>query len=92
MAIPSNKGKRGSNSRRSSDVASLAPNAEITVFPWERAAGAVATELGDHTLDRRGELITAAAHIYRYRLAREPGFADMLIANGRAREVEAARG
>ena len=49
-------------------------------------------ELGDHTLDRRGELITAAAHIYRYRLAREPGFADMLIANGRAREVEAGRG
>lgn len=49
-------------------------------------------ELGDHMLDRRGELITAAALIYRYRLAQEPGLADILIANGRAREVEAARG
>jgi predicted protein tyrosine phosphatase len=49
-------------------------------------------ELGDRMLHRGGDLITAAARIYRHRLAQEPGLADMLIANGRAREVEAARG
>jgi predicted protein tyrosine phosphatase len=49
-------------------------------------------ELGDRMLHRRGGLVDAAARIYRYRLAREPGLADMIIANGRVREVEAARG
>ena len=49
-------------------------------------------ELGDCMLYRRGELVEAASRIYRYRLAQEPGLADMIIANGRAREVEAGRG
>jgi predicted protein tyrosine phosphatase len=49
-------------------------------------------ELGDRMLDRRGELLEAATRIYRHRLVRDPGLADMIIANGRAREVEAARG
>ena len=48
-------------------------------------------ELGDRIICRRGELIEGAGRIYRRRLAQEPGLADMLIANGRAREVEAAR-
>jgi predicted protein tyrosine phosphatase len=49
-------------------------------------------ELGDGMLNRRGEIVEAAAQIYRKRLAQQPGLADMLIANGRVREVEAARG
>ena len=49
-------------------------------------------ELGDEMLERRGEIVEAAAQIYRKRLAQQPGLADMLIANGRAREVEAAHG
>jgi predicted protein tyrosine phosphatase len=49
-------------------------------------------ELGDGMLGRHGEIVEAAAQIYRKRLAQQPGLADMLIANGRVREVEAARG
>jgi predicted protein tyrosine phosphatase len=48
-------------------------------------------ELGDSILRRRGTLVEAASWIYRDRLGREPGLADMIAANGRAREVEAAR-
>jgi len=49
-------------------------------------------ELGDAMLHRRGALVEAASRIYRHRLAQEPGLADMIIANGRAREIELARG
>jgi predicted protein tyrosine phosphatase len=48
-------------------------------------------ELGDRMLGRNGELVEAAWRIYRYRLAEDPGLGEMLIANGRAREVEAGR-
>jgi predicted protein tyrosine phosphatase len=48
-------------------------------------------ELGDSILHRRGELVEAASLIYRYRLEHEPGLADMIAENGRAREVEAGR-
>jgi len=49
-------------------------------------------ELGDAMLHRRGALVEAASRIYRHRLAQEPGLADMIIAIGRAREIELARG
>ena len=48
-------------------------------------------ELGDGLLDRGGELVEAASRIYRHRLAHQPGLAEMMIANGREREVEAGR-
>jgi predicted protein tyrosine phosphatase len=48
-------------------------------------------ELGDSTLDRRGDLVEAASRIYRHRLAHQPGLAELMIANGREREVEAGR-
>jgi predicted protein tyrosine phosphatase len=48
-------------------------------------------ELGDRMLVRHGKLVEAAGWIYRYRLAEDPGLGEMLIANGRAREVEAGR-
>jgi predicted protein tyrosine phosphatase len=48
-------------------------------------------ELGDALLDRRGELVEAASRIYRHRLAHQPGLAELMIANGREREVEAGR-
>jgi predicted protein tyrosine phosphatase len=48
-------------------------------------------ELGDSMLHRRGELVEAASWIYRYRLAHEPGLADMISENGRAREIAAGR-
>ncbi|MBV8089030.1 MAG: protein-tyrosine-phosphatase [Alphaproteobacteria bacterium] len=48
-------------------------------------------ELGDSVLHRRGELVEAASWIYRYRLEHEPGLADMIAENGRAREVQAGR-
>jgi predicted protein tyrosine phosphatase len=48
-------------------------------------------ELGDGLLDRRGELVDAASRIYRHRLAHQPGLAELMIANGREREVEAGR-
>jgi predicted protein tyrosine phosphatase len=49
-------------------------------------------ELGDRLLDRRGKLVEAASKMYRYRLAHEPALAEMMVANGRAREIEAGRG
>jgi predicted protein tyrosine phosphatase len=48
-------------------------------------------ELADSLLDRRGKLVEAASRIYRHRLAHQPGLAEMMIANGREREVEAGR-
>src|SRR5439155_197588 len=48
-------------------------------------------ELGGRMLHRRGDLVEAASWIYRYRLEQDPGLADMIIANGRAREVDAGR-
>jgi predicted protein tyrosine phosphatase len=48
-------------------------------------------ELGDSLLDRRGELVEAASRIYRHRLAHQPGLAELMIANGRKREVAAGR-
>jgi predicted protein tyrosine phosphatase len=48
-------------------------------------------ELGGWMLGRHGALVEAVGRIYGYRLAQDPGLADMLIANGRAREVEAGR-
>ena len=48
-------------------------------------------ELGDGLLDRRGELVEAASRIYRHRLAHQPELAELMIANGRQREVEAGR-
>ena len=49
-------------------------------------------ELGDTMLHRRSALVEAASCIYRDRLEREAGLADMITANGRAREVEAGHG
>jgi predicted protein tyrosine phosphatase len=49
-------------------------------------------ELGDRLLDRRGELVEAVSRIYRHRLAYQPELAELMIANGREREVEVARG
>jgi hypothetical protein len=49
-------------------------------------------ELGDRMLDRRGMLVEVASRIYQYRLKQEPGLAEMITANGRAREVEARQG
>ena len=49
-------------------------------------------ELGDGLLNRHGELVEAASRIYRHRLAHQPGLAELMIANGREREVEAGRG
>jgi predicted protein tyrosine phosphatase len=48
-------------------------------------------ELGDSLLDRRGGLVEAASRIYRHRLANQPGIAQLMMANGREREVEAGR-
>ena len=48
-------------------------------------------ELGDGLLNRRGELVEAASRIYQHRLAHQPGLAELMIANGREREVEAGR-
>jgi predicted protein tyrosine phosphatase len=47
-------------------------------------------EFGDALLGRNGELITAAAMIYRRVLDREPSFQDAMIDGGRGREVVAA--
>jgi predicted protein tyrosine phosphatase len=46
-------------------------------------------ELGDQRLDRHGQLLEAAARIYRERLAQEPSLADLMRENDRLREVEA---
>jgi predicted protein tyrosine phosphatase len=48
-------------------------------------------EFGDAQLDRRGELIAAAALLYRKQLERRPELAEQMRAGGRAREVTAAR-
>ncbi len=47
-------------------------------------------ELGDALLGRGGEIPTAARLVYRRALARDPAFADLIIANGRGREISAA--
>ena len=74
--------------------------------PWLRAEGIAAAvlqirpkawpnlrviELGDEALDRRGEIVAAASRIYRVRLQQQPELGEMIIANGRMREVEAGR-
>jgi predicted protein tyrosine phosphatase len=46
-------------------------------------------ELGDSALDRCGQLVEAASTIYRKRLDREPALAELMLQNGRLREVEA---
>jgi predicted protein tyrosine phosphatase len=48
-------------------------------------------ELGDGLLDRRGELVEAASSIYRHRLAQQLDLAELMIGNGREREVAAGR-
>jgi predicted protein tyrosine phosphatase len=48
-------------------------------------------ELGDRILHRRGEIVEAAFEIYRRRLDQQSGLAELMVANGRRREVEAGR-
>ena len=48
-------------------------------------------ELGDQLLDRGGQLMEAAARIYRARLAQDPSLAELMRENNRLREVEAGR-
>jgi predicted protein tyrosine phosphatase len=47
-------------------------------------------ELGDALLCRGGEIPTAARLVYRRALARDPAFAELIIASGRGREISAA--
>jgi hypothetical protein len=47
-------------------------------------------ELGDAILDRRGELVGAAAGIYRAQLDRRQYFAEQMLSGGRGREIIAA--
>ena len=47
-------------------------------------------EFGDAVLGRNGEIVAAAAAIYRRVLARDPEFVDQMIDAGRDREVSAA--
>ena len=47
-------------------------------------------EFGDELLGRNGEIVAAAAAIYRRVLDRDPSFRDAMIDGGRAREVLAA--
>ena len=47
-------------------------------------------EFGDAVLSRNGEIVAAAAAIYRRVLARDPEFVDQMIDAGRDREVSAA--
>lgn len=49
-------------------------------------------EIGDAMLARNGEVIEAAAGIYRRQLAALPHLADLMTQGGRGREVAAARG
>jgi predicted protein tyrosine phosphatase len=49
-------------------------------------------ELGDAQLKRRGELVGAAAGIYRTQLDRRQYMAEHMRYNGRGREIEAASG
>jgi predicted protein tyrosine phosphatase len=48
-------------------------------------------ELGDKLLDRGGQVMEAAARIYRIRLAQDPSLAELMRENNRLREVEAGR-
>jgi hypothetical protein len=49
-------------------------------------------EFGDELLGRNGEIVAAAAAIYRRVLDREPAFQQAMIDAGRGREVRAALG
>ena len=49
-------------------------------------------ELGDAQLERRGELVAAAAGIYRTQLDRRQYVVEQMRSNGRGREIEAASG
>jgi hypothetical protein len=46
-------------------------------------------EIGDDLLYRHGAIVEAARHIYRARLGEQPNLTDLMIRNGRIREVEA---
>jgi predicted protein tyrosine phosphatase len=48
-------------------------------------------ELGDQLLDRGGQLVEAAARIYRTSLAQDSSLAELMRENNRLREVEAGR-
>jgi predicted protein tyrosine phosphatase len=48
-------------------------------------------ELGDRALDKRGNLMTAAAEVYRRRLDQDPKLAELMQKNNRLREVKAGR-
>jgi hypothetical protein len=47
-------------------------------------------ELGDVQLNRHGDLIAAAAGIYRTQLDSRPYLVEQMRSNGRGREIEAA--
>ena len=49
-------------------------------------------ELGDAQLNRRGELVAAAAGIYRTQLDRRQYLVEQMRSGGRGREIEAAAG
>ncbi len=49
-------------------------------------------ELGDAQLNRRGELVAAAAGIYRTQLDARQYMVDQMRSNGRGREIKAASG
>ena len=49
-------------------------------------------ELGDALLGRDGEIVAAAAAVYRRVLERDPSFREAMIDGGRGREVSAALG
>jgi predicted protein tyrosine phosphatase len=49
-------------------------------------------ELGDAQLNRRGELVAAAAGIYRAQLDRRQYLVEQMRSGGRGREIEAAAG
>jgi predicted protein tyrosine phosphatase len=49
-------------------------------------------ELGDVQLDRHGDLVAAAAGIYRTQLDRRPYLIEQMRSNGRGREIDAAAG
>ena len=49
-------------------------------------------ELGDAQLNRRGELVAAAAGIYRTQLDRRQHLAEQMRSGGRGREIDAALG
>jgi predicted protein tyrosine phosphatase len=89
-------------SRSPAAVALLLAQAAPTIAPGDIAAEVLRLrptawpnlriiELGDGLLDRRGELVEAASGIYRHRLAQQPDLAELIIANGREREVAAGR-